>query len=167
MKDYLRLIDTTPRGRYDVSPLFADAPAFQEMVEDIASYFDGDPVDLAAGIDALGFILGTAVAFRLQRGFLPIRKAGKLPGETLRAEFVDYTGTAKALEVRQDAFKPGARILIVDEWIETGAQMSAAVWLIESLGGLVAGIATLGMDTNPTTLRLLSKYKIFAASENF
>lgn len=166
MKSYLKRIDTTTQGRYDVTPLFTDADAFRELVEEITDFFSGDPVDLVAGIDALGFILGTAVAVKTGRGFLPIRKHGKLPGSIRGTFFTDYSGKEKGLEVRPDAFPRGTRILLVDEWIETGAQMDAAARLIEALGGRIIGIATIGFDRNPATADLESRYKLFAAARD-
>lgn len=157
--DYLRLIDTeTPGGRCDVTPLFGEHTAFAALVEDLAARFGDTVVEVVAGIDALGFILGAALALRLRVGFLPIRKGGKLPVKVERAEFVDYTHQAKALELRAGALKPGARVLVVDEWIETGAQVRAAITLIEAQGGLVAGIAAIHIDLNEQTRTLFEKY---------
>ena len=94
-----------------------------------------------AGIDALGFILGAAIAVRLKKGFVPIRKGGKLPVQTDVARFVDYTGQEKSLELRVGAIQPRTRVLVVDEWVETGAQVRAAIELLEKQGGVVIGVA--------------------------
>ena len=122
--EYIARIDTSGRGRYDVTPLFADARAFAALVDDLLAFAQPLSFEIVAGIDALGFILGSALAIRAGTGFIPIRKEGKLPVLTEREAFVDYTGTQKALELRPDAVLPGQRILVVDEWIETGAQVS-------------------------------------------
>ena len=160
--DYLTLIDTeTPGPRYDVTPLFRDFAAFSALVEDLVELVSAVECDAIAGIDALGFILGTALALRLRKGFVPIRKGGKLPVPTARVELVDYSGTHKALEVRRDAITAGMRLLLVDEWIETGAQAGAAIQLIEGCGGLVAGIATIHVDANDRTCDLLARYPCF------
>lgn len=127
-------------------------------MDDLARRFADVEIDRVAGVDALGFILGTALAFRLQKGFLPIRKGGKLPTHVERADFVDYRQERKSLEIRADAVTRGERILIVDEWIETGAQMKAAIELVERLGGTVAGVATINMDENNLTRALREKY---------
>jgi adenine phosphoribosyltransferase len=159
MPSYLHLIDDTTGGpRADVTPLFADPAAFAALVRDLAARFDSAQVDLVAGIDALGFILGAGLALRLGRGFLALRKEGKLPGPAQRVQFVDYTGHSKALEVRVGAIPAGARVLIVDEWIETGAQVRAAIALIEGQGGRVAGVATIHLDRGPLTEPLLARY---------
>lgn len=164
---YLARIDTETSGsRYDVTPLFADYDAFSAVVNDLAAPFADAEIDLVAGIDALGFILGTAVALRLQKGFLAIRKGGKLPVEVNRVEFVDYTGRQKALEIRADALKAGMNVLLVDEWVETGAQMKAAIELVEMMDGRIAGIATINMDDNKTTRQLRQQYRVFAAADS-
>lgn len=164
-REYLGLIDTQTSGpRYDVTPLFADYAAFAALTSDLSQQLDPARIDLVAGIDALGFILGTALALHLGKGFVPLRKGGKLPVPTDAVEFTDYSGTRKSLEARQagiGAIQSGARVLVVDEWIETGAQVRAAVALIESRGGVVAGIATIHLDSNEQTEGLARAYPCF------
>lgn len=163
MKEYLQLIDTlTPGIRCDVTPLFANPVAFTQLVTDLSAPFISTPIDYVAGIDALGFILGTAIAMHLQKGFIPIRKEGKLPVDTVKKEFIDYSGSRKTLELRKGLIREFAKILIVDEWIETGAQMQAAIELIEEEKGIIAGIATINIDTNPIPQLLQEKYKCHA-----
>jgi adenine phosphoribosyltransferase len=148
LKDYLRLIDTnTPGPRCDVTPLFADPAALAELVADLCAPFQSAAIDYVAGIDAL------------DKGFIPLRKGGKLPVPVSTAEFVDYSGQPKALELRQGSLPPGARVLVVDEWVETGAQVQAAVALIEGAGGSVVGIAAINMDDNPGVRRLRERYR--------
>jgi adenine phosphoribosyltransferase len=160
MDDYLRLIDTQTQGRrYDVTPLFADFQAFSALVEDLIRPFTKVELDCVAGIDALGFILGAAIAVRLKKGFVPIRKRGKLPVQTDRAEFVDYTAQKKSLELRVDAIQTGTRVLVVDEWVETGAQVRAAIELLEKQGGGVIGVASINMEDNAVTRLLRDKYQ--------
>jgi len=119
-RTYLALIDRKTSGnRCDVTPLFADYVAFSALVEPLA-------FEVVVGIDALGFILGAVLALRTHVGFVPVRKGGKLPGAVDSAECVDYTGQPKTLELRRDALEPGTRVLLVDEWIETGVQVGAA-----------------------------------------
>jgi adenine phosphoribosyltransferase len=160
MKRYLGLIDTQTRGRrYDVTPLFANYPAFSTLVADLIRPFTGDKVDCVAGVDALGFILGAAMATRLNVGFIPVRKAGKLPVGSDTASFVDYTGQSKSLELRQGAVRVGTRVLIVDDWVETGAQIKATIELLEKQGGAVIGIAAIKIDDSRGTRVLRKKYK--------
>jgi len=163
VKEYLRLIETnTPGPRCDVTPLFADPAAFAQLVTDLSLPYKSTLIDYVAGIDALGFILGTAIAMHLQKGFIPIRKAGKLPVDTLKKDFIDYSRNRKTLELRKGLIRKFAKILVVDEWIETGAQMQAAIELIEKENGIVAGIAAINIDPNPIPQLLQKKYKCHA-----
>lgn len=161
MVDYLKLIDRETQGRCDVTPLFADHDALSTLAEDLLAPFPLDTFDIVAGIDALGFVLGTSIALKAGKGLLPIRKGEKFPVAVDRVSFIDYSKTEKALEIRQDALQPGMRVLIADEWIETGTQVSAAVELIEKQSGIVAGITTINIDKNPKTQRLQEQYKCF------
>ena len=160
---YLRLIDTSTTGRYDVTPLFADHTAFAALLADLDACFDDVDCDVVAGIDALGFILGTGLALRRGNGFVPVRKGGKLPGAAHREGLVDYTGSRKTLELRADAIQPGMRVLIADEWIETSAQVMAAIRLIEGQGGIVVGVATIQIEENERTQPLRERYDCRAA----
>ncbi len=161
MKKYLRRIDTETQGnRYDVTPLFADAEDFSQLVIDLAKPFRNAQIDFVACIDALGFILGTAIARHLEIGVIPVRKGGKLPVETNGENFRDYSGELKRLEIRRDVLPQKARVLLVDEWIETGSQIKAAAKLIEAQGGTVVGIATINMDENETTSIIRKKYRV-------
>jgi len=160
MKNYLSLIDTNTQGRCDVTPLFADREAFSQLADDLARPFLGVDNDVVVAIDAMGFILGTAIAERLGVGLVPARKGGKLPVETIRKTFVDYTREEKALEIRPDALRPGTSVLIVDEWIETGAQVSAAIVLVERAGARVAGIAAIRIDRCPATDAMRKNYTV-------
>lgn len=119
----------------DFSPLLASGAAMATVVRDIAGRYDGR-VDAVAGIEARGFILGAAVAYELGVGFVPVRKVGKLPGPTLSAQYVLEYGSA-VLEVRTDAFTPGARVLVLDDVLATGGTAEAASELIERAGAVV------------------------------
>lgn len=159
MKNYLNLIDTdTPGPRCDVTPLFADPAAFTALIRDLTQPFEGIDFNYVAGIDALGFILGTAVAIHFGKGFIPIRKGGKLPVPVISHKFTDYTGLQKTLELRTDILELENRVLLVDEWIETGAQITTAIDLLESQGADVIGITTINMDENPKTRGLREAY---------
>lgn len=161
MKTYLDKIDTETLGnRNDVTPVFADAKAFSQLVADLAKPFRNTQIDFVACIDALGFILGTAIARHLEIGIIPIRKGGKLPVKTDCEDFRDYSGELKRLEIRRDILPPEARVLLVDEWIETGSQIQASAKLIEAQGGIIVGIATINMDENDTTAKISRKYRV-------
>ena len=158
-KEYLKLIDTHTEGnRYDVTPLFGDIDAFSSMLDDLTEGLDQESFDAVAAIDALGFILGAGIAHKFGKGLIPIRKGGKLPVQTHSVDFLDYTGRYKSLELRKGAFMPGTKLLLVDEWVETGAQIKAAIQLIEDIQGEVVGIASINIDRNDTTKELLDNY---------
>lgn len=125
----------------DITPLLADGPMFAEVVEHIASYVQGR-VDLVAGMEARGFILGAPVAVALGAGFIAVRKAGKLPGPTLAAEYELEYGSA-TVELHPSTIRPGDRVLIVDDVLATGGTAAATVKLLESAGAEVVGLAFL------------------------
>ena len=162
MKDYLSLIDRNTSGRCDVTPLFSHFDGFNTLVNDLVDQVPKTGIDIVACIDALGFILGTAISQKLNVGILTIRKGGKLPVTTDQIDFTDYTGLEKQLEIRQDILSEGSRVLIVDEWIETGAQVGASIKLIENQGAIVVGIVSIAMDDNEKTKYLKSNYKVIS-----
>jgi len=122
----------------DFTPLLSDGPAFRAVVQDISSRYVGR-VDVIVGIEARGFILGAAVAYELGIGFVPVRKAGKLPGDTHSAEYQLEYGSA-VIEVHMDAFIAGARVLVMDDVLATGGTAEATCELIERAGANVAAV---------------------------
>jgi adenine phosphoribosyltransferase len=125
---------------YDVSTLFRDAGAFRTAVEGMAAPFGSGSVDAIAGIEARGFILGSAMAYALGLGLVIVRKFGKLPGETEGQSYELEYGQAH-IEVHRDAVRPGQRLLIVDDLLATGGTAEATGRLVERLGGRVVGFA--------------------------
>jgi adenine phosphoribosyltransferase len=125
----------------DITPLLADGEAFGQVVEHIARSA-GAGVDLVAGMEARGFILGAPVAAALGAGFVPVRKAGKLPGPVLAASYELEYGTA-SVEVHPETIPAGARVLVVDDVLATGGTASATARLIEEAGGVVVGLSFL------------------------
>ena len=128
----------------DITPLLADAKAFNEVIDGLASTFGSGTgyVDKVAGIEARGFILAAPVACRVGAGFVPVRKKGKLPAATFAQEYELEYGSA-TLEVHQDAFAPGERVLIIDDVLATGGTARATANLVSQAGGTVVGIAFL------------------------
>jgi len=164
---YLQLINTqTSGGRNDVTPIFKDSAAFKELVSDLQKALNGIEFDHVAGIDALGFILGTALAVKTEKGFVPIRKTGKLPVKGNSINFVDYTGTNKGLELAQGVFKKNDKVLLIDDWIETGTQVKAAVQLIEEQGAQIAAVGALGIEQNERTRPIFEKYRVISLISN-
>jgi adenine phosphoribosyltransferase len=124
----------------DITPLLADGKAFAAVVDALAATYG--PVDKVAGIEARGFILAAPVACRLDAGFVPIRKKGKLPGATFAQEYDLEYGTA-TIEVLTDAFAPAERVLIIDDVLATGGTARASADLVQRAGAQVAGLAVL------------------------
>jgi adenine phosphoribosyltransferase len=122
----------------DITPLLADARTFAECVDALAAPWRETGVDAVCGIEARGFIFGAAVAQALGAGFVPLRKAGKLPAATRGVDFRLEYGSAR-LEVHADALAPGARVILVDDVLATGGTLAAALELLQGLDAEVAG----------------------------
>jgi adenine phosphoribosyltransferase len=121
----------------DLSPLFADAAAFRQVIDAIVHAHDG--FDMVVGIEARGFVLAAAVAYAAGVGVVPVRKAGKLPRDTHSASYALEYGEA-TLEVHRDAFEPGQRVLVIDDILATGGTAQAALRLVEQARGTVIGL---------------------------
>lgn len=126
----------------DITPLLGDASAFAQAVSGIVEQFAGVAVDRVVGVESRGFIFGAAVAYRIGAGFVPVRKPGKLPWAVVREEYDLEYGSDK-LEIHRDAIHPGERILIVDDVLATGGTAAATATLVETLGGVIAGLGFL------------------------
>jgi adenine phosphoribosyltransferase len=126
----------------DITPLLANGPAFRRMIEALAAPFTDARVDQVVAMEARGFILGAPVAQLLGAGFVPVRKAGKLPWTTERIEYALEYGTG-SLEIHADAYGRPSRILIVDDVLATGGTAAATAQLVERLGGEIVGFAFL------------------------
>lgn len=135
----------------DLTPVFADGPAFARVVEGLAAPADSDPraaalsgagaaFDVVVGVEARGFLLAAAVALAAGVGVVPVRKAGKLPRERISADYALEYGTA-TLELHADSVRPGQRVLVVDDVLATGGTLAAAVALVEQLGGVVTAVS--------------------------
>ena len=142
LKDHIRDIPDFPKPGVvfkDITPLLADVDAFRFTVDALADHFAGHRVDKVLGIEARGFITAAPVAYRFGAGFVPVRKAGKLPWSVEKQEYVLEYGT-DLLEIHRDAVAPGERALIVDDVMATGGTAEATVRLVERLGGEVVGL---------------------------
>jgi len=124
----------------DITPLLADPTAFSTAVDAMVVSFGRGTIDKVVGIEARGFIIAAPVAYHFGAGFVPLRKQGKLPYQTLAQSYDLEYGTAE-LEVHADAFTPGDRVLIVDDVLATGGTAEAACELVERAGGKVVGLA--------------------------
>jgi adenine phosphoribosyltransferase len=145
VREHIRAIADYPNPGVtfrDITPLLGNAAAFGRAVDDLVSGFHDVAVDRVVGVESRGFILAAPVAYRLRAGFVPVRKAGKLPWAVAREEYELEYGTDK-LEVHRDAIHPRERILIVDDVLATGGTASATGRLVEALGGVIVGFGFL------------------------
>ena len=143
VQDYIRTIPDFPHAGImfrDVTTLFQDPRGFRLAVDQLLSPYVGARIDRVAGLEARGFILGGAVAHQLSKGFVPIRKKGKLPARTIEQEYELEYGRA-TVEIHDDALEPGEKVLIVDDLLATGGTAEAGIRLVERLGAEVVGCA--------------------------
>lgn len=145
LKNYIRTIPDFPEPGImfrDVTTLFENHKAFANMIEEFKNSWSEKEINYVAGIDARGFILGGALAYSLGAGFIPVRKKGKLPSKTIHQEYKLEYGTA-TLELHEDAFPAGSKILLIDDLIATGGTALAALSLLKKLDSEIVGAAFL------------------------
>ena len=143
VRDYIRTIPDFPHEGImfrDVTTLFANPRGFRMAVDQLLHPYSGGDIDVVAGLEARGFILGGAIAHQLGKGFVPIRKKGKLPGATIEQDYILEYGQA-TVEIHDDAIEAGAKVLLVDDLLATGGTAEAGIKLLEQLGGEVVGCA--------------------------
>lgn len=126
----------------DITPVLGDPAAFQEIIDRLVEWAGERAPDVIVGIESRGFVFGAPVALALARGFVPVRKVGKLPFQTLRQEYALEYGT-NVVEIHSDAIRPGQRVIIIDDLLATGGTARASAQLIEQLGGHVVGFGFL------------------------
>jgi adenine phosphoribosyltransferase len=126
----------------DITPLLQDSVAFRDAMDRLAAHYKDAGIEMVIGVESRGFIFGAPLAYLLNSGFVPVRKFGKLPSQTVNVEYALEYGT-NIVEVHMDAIKPGQKVLIVDDLLATGGTVAAAIELVEKLGGQIAGIAFL------------------------
>jgi adenine phosphoribosyltransferase len=125
---------------YDITTLLKDKTGFAQLIDLFSEHYIGKQIDLILGMEARGFIFGPALAYRLNAGFVPVRKPGKLPAATVKVEY-DLEYGSNCLEVHEDAIEKGQRVLIVDDLLATGGTAAATAQLAKSLGADIAGLA--------------------------
>jgi adenine phosphoribosyltransferase len=145
LKSLIREVPDFPKQGilfYDITTLLKDPVGLHAAVDSLAEHYVGQVIDRVVGIEARGFIFAPMVAYRLNAGFVPVRKPKKLPAETVRVEYALEYGK-DSLEVHRDAISKGQRVLIIDDLLATGGTAAAVAELVESLGGTVAGLGFL------------------------
>ncbi|MEC8796875.1 MAG: adenine phosphoribosyltransferase, partial [Pseudomonadota bacterium] len=143
VQDYIRTIVDFPHEGImfrDVTTLFSDPRGFRMAIDQMLLPYAGMAIDKVIGLEARGFILGGAIAHQLTKGFVPVRKKGKLPGTTISEEYQLEYGQA-VVEIHDDAIQPGERVLLVDDLLATGGTAEAGIKLVERLGGQIVGCA--------------------------
>jgi adenine phosphoribosyltransferase len=159
---YIREVPDWPKKGIlfrDITPLLGNVEAFKTAVDAMAADFTGEGIQYVGAVEARGFIFGLAVAERINAGFIPIRKKGKLPFKTVSVTYDLEYGT-DTLEVHRDAITAGAKVLMVDDLLATGGTMAGACKLIEKIGGRVAGISFLIELTELGGIKKLAGYKV-------
>ena len=151
-----RLLNAIPKdsiGRYDLLPVFKDMDLFTEIIKNLSAPYAGK-IDYVAAPEAIGWIMGSAIARELDVGFIPLRKKDRLPypKEVLISQsYIDYSDKEKTLEIKNGYVKAGDKILIVDEWVETGVTLRCCMNLLEKFDCTIVGLATIGIDYREST----------------
>lgn len=167
LKDYIASIPDYPSKGIvfrDISPLMADGEAYRYATQQIVDYAKEKNIDMVAGPEARGFIVGCPVAYQSGVGFAPVRKKGKLPRETIEVTY-DLEYGQDTLCMHKDAIKPGQRVLICDDLLATGGTIKATTQLVEELGGIVVGCAFLIELVDLKGRDKISQYDILALME--
>jgi adenine phosphoribosyltransferase len=142
LKELIRAVPDFPKPGilfYDITTLLKDKTGFAQLIDAFAQYYIGKKVDLVLGIEARGFIFGPALAYRLNAGFVPVRKPKKLPAAVERVQY-DLEYGSDSLEIHADAILPGQRVIIVDDLLATGGTMEATIELVKRMGGEIVGL---------------------------
>lgn len=140
-KDYIRVIPDFPKAGIsfkDITPLLQNGKVLNSAIKDLSNHYVHSGIDIIAGPEARGFLLGVPMAYELGVGFVPVRKPGKLPAETIQEKYELEYGF-DMLEMHKDALQPGQKVLIADDLLATGGTALTTAKLVEKLGGIVAG----------------------------
>lgn len=144
-KEHITIVDNWPKNGVqfkDITTLMANGEAYKQSVDDIIAYAREKQADIIVGPEARGFIIGCPVAYALEIGFIPVRKAGKLPREVIEIDYgLEYGDNT--LAIHKDAIQKGQRVIITDDLLATGGTIEATIKLVEKLGGIVVGCAFL------------------------
>jgi len=162
LKSKIRVIEGFPKEGIsfkDITTVLQDPKLLKESIDQMTEKFEGMGVDIVVGPESRGFIFGTPIAYKLNAGFVPVRKPGKLPAETVKYKYDLEYGT-DTLEIHKDAIKKGQKVLIVDDLLATGGTVSTTAKLVEILGGEVVGLGFLIELTELKGRDKLTKYNI-------
>ncbi len=164
LKARIRVIEDWPKPGVsfkDITTLLQDGEAWRSAISQFADLCRPVKADILVAPEARGFIIGSALAYELGIGLVPVRKKGKLPAETLRGEYLLEYGS-DVLEIHRDAIRPGQRALVIDDVLATGGTISATIDLVKQLGGVVAGVGFLIELTYIPGREKLSEYNVLS-----
>lgn len=164
LKQYIRELQDFPiKGTLfrDITPLLQDPAVFQYVIDQLAEHYEDESIDVILAIEARGFLIGAPLSYRLRKPFVPVRKEGKLPFETRSVRYALEYGS-NVIEVHTDAISEGQRAIILDDVLATGGSMAAAADLVESLDGVVAGLAAVIELIDLDGRERLSGYGVFS-----
>lgn len=167
LKDKIRIIEDFPKEGIsfkDITTVLQDGEAFRQCIDEMADYLKDKNVDVILGPEARGFLFGAPVAYKLGIGFVPVRKKGKLPSETISVEYALEYGT-DTLEVHKDSIKPGQRVAILDDLLATGGTIASACKLVEKIGGEVVALSFLIELTDLKGREKLLDYDVMSLME--
>jgi adenine phosphoribosyltransferase len=162
LKEKIRVIEGFPAEGIsfkDITTLLKEPGALKECIDQMADKFKDLNADIIVGPESRGFIFATPLAYLLGAGFVPVRKPGKLPGETIKYQYSLEYGT-DSLEIHSDSIVPGQRVIIIDDLLATGGTMAAAAKLVEQLGGEVVGLGFLIELEDLNGRERLSAYRV-------
>ncbi len=145
----------------DITPLLSDGAAFRRVIDLLGERYADQRIDVVVGVEARGFVMGSALAYRLGAGNVLVRKRGKLPFKTFQSTYALEYGT-DTLEIHQDAIRPGQRVLVADDLLATGGTISAAADLVRQLGGTIVELAFLIELTDLGGRARLKDYSVFS-----
>lgn len=164
LKSKIRTVEDFPKPGIsfkDITTLLKDREAFAHAIEVMAQHWEGKGIDVVTGPEARGYIFASALAYRLNAGFVPVRKPGKLPCRTRRISYALEYGE-DSLEVHEDAFEPGQKVLVVDDLLATGGTLGATIDLVESCGVKVEGVGVMIELTDLGGRRRLGDRDVFS-----
>ena len=163
-KDYIRDIADFPKEGIlfrDITPLLQNGEILRRAIKEMGGYFADQKIDLVAGPEARGFLMGVPIAYELGTGFIPVRKKGKLPADIIQEKYQLEYGY-DILEMHKDAIKPGQRVLIADDLLATGGTALSTARLVEQLGGQVVGFSFMIELTFLKGKEVLKDYNVFS-----
>lgn len=166
-KEKIRVIENFPKEGIsfkDITTLIGDGEGLKASIDEITNYLKDKKIDVVVGPEARGFIFGVPVAYALGVGFVPVRKPGKLPYETISMKY-DLEYGQDELQIHKDAIKPGQRVAIIDDLLATGGTIKAVADLVESAGGVVVSLDFVIELTGLEGKKKLEKYDVYSLTK--